>query len=162
MLARQVGVPYIVVYLNKCDMVDDEELLELVELEVRELLDKYEFPGDDTPVIRGSALQALEGGRRIWARRRWTRWWRRWTRTFRSLSARWTGVSDAGGGRVFDIGTRDGATGRVERGKVRVGEEVEIVGIRETEKTTCTGVEMFRKLLDEGWRGTTSECCFAG
>ena len=154
LLARQVGVPYIVVYLNKCDMVDDEELLELVELEVRELLDKYEFPGDDTPVIRGSALQALEGGTQelgepsVHA-------------LMEALDSYIPEPERAVDGAflmpvedVFSISGRGTvATGRVERGKVRVGEEVEIVGIRETEKTTCTGVEMFRKLLDEGVAG---------
>ena len=154
LLARQVGVPYIVVYLNKADMVDDEELLELVEMEVRELLDQYEFPGDDTPIIVGSALKALEGD-----------------------------TSDLGAGsvvklveamdsyipeperaldqpflmpieNVFSISGRGTVvTGRVERGRVKVGEEVAIVGIRDTVKTTCTGVEMFRKLLDEGVAG---------
>ncbi len=154
LLARQVGVPYIVVYLNKADMVDDPELLELVEMEVRELLDQYEFPGDDTPIVTGSALKALEGD-----------------------------TSDLGMGSVLkliaemdayipepkrdvdqpflmpieDVFTISGrgtvVTGRVERGKVKVGEEVEIVGIRPTSKTTCTGVEMFRKLLDEGVAG---------
>jgi elongation factor Tu len=154
LLARQVGVPYIVVYLNKADMVDDEELLELVEMEVRELLDQYEFPGDDTPIIVGSALKALEGD-----------------------------TSDLGAGSVvklveamdsyipeperaldqpflmpiedvFSISGRGTVvTGRVERGRIKVGEEVAIVGIRDTVKTTCTGVEMFRKLLDEGVAG---------
>ena len=154
LLARQVGVPYIVVYLNKCDMVDDEELLELVELEVRELLDKYEFPGDDTPVIRGSALQALEGGAQdlgepsvdalVEALDTYI------PEPERAVDGSFLmPVED-----VFSISGRGTvATGRVERGKVRVGEEVEIVGIRETEKTTCTGVEMFRKLLDEGVAG---------
>ena len=154
LLARQVGVPYIVVYLNKCDMVDDEELLELVELEVRELLDKYEFPGDDTPVVRGSALQALEGGGGELGE----------DSVVSVVEALDTYIPEperAVDGAflmpvedVFSISGRGTvATGRVERGKVRVGEEVEIVGIRETEKTTCTGVEMFRKLLDEGVAG---------
>ena len=154
LLARQVGVPYIVVYLNKCDMVDDEELLELVELEVRELLDKYEFPGDDTPVIRGSALQALEGGAGELGE----------DSVVAVVAALDTYIPEperAVDGAflmpvedVFSISGRGTvATGRVERGKVRVGEEVEIVGLRETEKTTCTGVEMFRKLLDEGVAG---------
>ena len=154
LLARQVGVPYIVVYLNKCDMVDDEELLELVELEVRELLDKYEFPGDDTPVIRGSALQALESGAGELGE----------DSVVAVVSALDTYIPEperAVDGAflmpvedVFSISGRGTvATGRVERGKVRVGEEVEIVGLRETEKTTCTGVEMFRKLLDEGVAG---------
>ena len=154
LLARQVGVPYIVVYLNKCDMVDDEELLELVELEVRELLDKYEFPGDDTPVIRGSALQALEGGSGELGEASVVS-------LVESLDAYIPEPERAVDGAflmpvedVFSISGRGTvATGRVERGKVRVGEEVEIVGLRETEKTTCTGVEMFRKLLDEGVAG---------
>lgn len=154
LLARQVGVPYIIVYLNKCDMVDDAELLELVEMEVRELLSRYEFPGDDTPIIKGSAKLALEGD-----------------------------TSDLGEGSilkladtldsyipepkraidgtflmpvedVFSISGRGTVvTGRVERGIIKVGEEIEIVGIRETTKTTCTGVEMFRKLLDQGQAG---------
>ena len=154
LLARQVGVPYIVVYLNKVDMVDDEELLELVELEVRELLEKYDFPGDDTPVIRGSALQALEGDAGELGEG-----------SVRALCEALDGyipeperavdgaflmpVED-----VFSISGRGTvATGRVERGRVKVGEEVEIVGIKDTDKTTCTGVEMFRKLLDEGEAG---------
>jgi len=154
LLARQVGVPYIIVYMNKCDMVDDEELLELVEMEVRELLSKYEFPGDDIPIIKGSALKALEGE-----------------------------VSDLGEASimrladaldsyiptparvidkpfllpiedVFSISGRGTVvTGRVERGIVKVGEEIEIVGIKPTVKTICTGVEMFRKLLDQGQAG---------
>ena len=153
LLARQVGVPNIVVALNKADMVDDEEILELVELEVRELLTEYEFPGDDIPVVRVSALKALEG------------------------DPEWTPKIDGadGGGRrllpgsrpatidkpflmpIEDVFTITGrgtvVTGRVERGMVKVGEEVEIVGIRATTKTVCTGVEMFRKLLDEGRAG---------
>ena len=154
LLARQVGVPYIVVYLNKADMVDDAELLELVEMEVRELLDQYEFPGDDTPIVVGSALKALEGD-----------------------------TSDLGAGSilklveamdsyipepqrdtekpflmpiedVFSISGRGTVvTGRIERGRVKVGDEIAIVGIHDTSKTTCTGVEMFRKLLDEGVAG---------
>ncbi len=154
LLARQVGVPYIVVYLNKCDMVDDEELLELVELEVRELLDKYDFPGDDTPVIRGSALQALEGVGGALGESSVES-------LVESLDTYIPEPERAMDGAflmpvedVFSISGRGTvATGRVERGKVRVGEEVEIVGLRETEKTTCTGVEMFRKLLDEGVAG---------
>jgi elongation factor Tu len=154
LLARQVGVPYIVVYLNKADMVDDKELLDLVEMEVRELLSKYEFPGDKTPIVIGSALKALEGD-----------------------------TSDLGEGSimkladaldshiplpkraldgpflmpvedVFSISGRGTVvTGRVERGIVKVGEEIEIVGLKATQKTVCTGVEMFRKLLDEGQAG---------
>ena len=154
LLARQVGVPYIIVYLNKCDMVDDEELLELVEMEVRELLDKYDFPGDDTPVIRGSALKALAGEEG-----------EQGEESVKALcevldsyipeperaidGAFLMPIED-----VFSISGRGTvATGRVERGKVKVGEELEIVGIKETEKTTCTGVEMFRKLLDAGEAG---------
>jgi len=154
LLARQVGVPYIVVFLNKADMVDDEELLELVEMEVRDLLSSYEFPGDDTPIVTGSALKALEGD-----------------------------DSDIGAGAIIQLAEAldsyipqperavDGSflmpiedvfsisgrgtvvTGRIERGVIKVGEEIEIVGIKDTEKTTCTGVEMFRKLLDEGQAG---------
>jgi len=154
LLARQVGVPYIVVFLNKADMVDDEELMELVEMEVRELLDSYEFPGDDTPIITGSALKALEGD-----------------------------TSDIGEGAIIKLAealdsyipqperTVDGdflmpvedvfsisgrgtvVTGRIERGIIKVNEEIAIVGIKDTATTTCTGVEMFRKLLDEGQAG---------
>jgi len=157
LLARQVGVPSMVVFMNKCDMIDDEELIELVDMEIRELLDKYEFPGDDTPIIQGSALKALADG---------------------------TGAADDGPTKpiielmnacdafipepereldkpflmpVEDVFTISGrgtvATGRVERGIVHTGDEIEIVGIRETTKTTCTGVEMFRKILDEGQAG---------
>ena len=154
LLARHVGVPYTIVYLNKCDMVDDEELLELVEMEVRELLSKYDFPGDDIPIIKGSALKALEGD-----------------------------TSDIGEPSIFKLaealdsyiptperaidqpflmpvedvfsisGRGTVVTGRVERGVLKVGEEIEIVGIKATAKTTCTGVEMFRKLLDQGQAG---------
>ncbi|MGD9339220.1 MAG: elongation factor Tu, partial [Syntrophobacterales bacterium] len=155
LLARQVGVPYIVVFLNKVDMVDDEELIELVELELRELLSKYEFPGDDVPIIRGSALKALE------------------TDDYESEEARCVfelmeavdqyipepmrdvdkpflmPIED-----VFSISGRGTVvTGRLERGLIKVGDEVEIVGIRPTHKTVCTGVEMFRKTLDEGQAG---------
>jgi elongation factor Tu len=157
LLARQVGVPSMVVFMNKCDMIDDEELIELVDMEIRELLDKYEFPGDDTPIIQGSALKALQDG---------------------------TGADDDDPSKsiielmnacdtfipepereldkpflmpVEDVFTISGrgtvATGRVERGIVHTGDEIEIVGIRETTKTTCTGVEMFRKILDEGQAG---------
>ena len=154
LLARQVGVPYIIVFMNKADMVDDKELLELVEMEVRELLSKYEFPGDDTPIIIGSALKAMEGDK-----------------------------GDMGEGAIFKLAEAldsyipepkralDGAflmpvedvfsisgrgtvvTGRVERGIIKVGEEIEIVGLKPTLKTVCTGVEMFRKLLDQGQAG---------
>jgi elongation factor Tu len=155
LLARQVGVPLIVVFLNKCDMVDDEELIELVELELRELLDKYEFPGDDTPIIRGSALKALEcddpgadDAKCI----------------FELLDSIDSYIPEPKRDidkpflmpieDVFSISGRGTVvTGRVERGVIHVGDNVEIVGIRETTKTVCTGVEMFRKLLDEGQAG---------
>ena len=154
LLARQVGVPYIVVYLNKCDMLDDEELLELVELEVRELLDKYEFPGDDTPVVRGSALQALEGGSGELGESSVDALMEALDTYIPEPERAVDGAFLMPVEDVFSISGRGTvATGRVERGKVRVGEEVEIVGLRETEKTTCTGVEMFRKLLDEGVAG---------
>ncbi|MCB2264008.1 MAG: elongation factor Tu, partial [Candidatus Thiosymbion ectosymbiont of Robbea hypermnestra] len=154
LLARQVGVPYIVVYLNKADMVDDAELLELVELEVRELLDSYEFPGDDTPIITGSALQALEGDdgelgaqsihQLIEAMDSYI------PEPERDIDQPYLmPIED-----VFSISGRGTVvTGRVERGVIKVGEEIEIVGIKETAKTTCTGVEMFRKLLDQGQAG---------
>ncbi|MEA9393671.1 elongation factor Tu, partial [Acerihabitans sp. TG2] len=152
LLARQVGVPYIIVFMNKCDMVDDEELLELVEMEVRELLSQYDFPGDDTPVIRGSALKALEGDEA------WT------SKIIELAEALDTYIPEPVRAidkpfllpieDVFSISGRGTVvTGRVERGVVKVGEEVEIVGIKATIKTTCTGVEMFRKLLDEGRAG---------
>ena len=154
LLARQVGVPYILVYLNKADQVDDEELLELVEMEVRELLSSYEFPGDDTPIITGSALKALEGEdseqgvqsiiRLIDAMDNYIPQPERDNEKPFLLP-----IED-----VFSISGRGTVvTGRVERGIVKVGEEIEIVGIKETTKTTCTGVEMFRKLLDEGRAG---------
>ena len=154
LLARQVGVPKIVVYLNKADQVDDEELLELVEMEVRELLDTYEFPGDDTPVVTGSALQALEGDDGELGLGSIDR--------LMEAMDDYIPVPDRPIDQpfllpiedVFSISGRGTVvTGRVERGIVLVGDEVEIVGIRETAKTTCTGVEMFRKLLDEGRAG---------
>ena len=154
LLARQVGVPKIVVYLNKADQVDDEELLELVELEVRELLDIYEFPGDDTPVVTGSALQALEGDEGDLGLGSVDRLMQAMDEYIpipeRPVDQPFLlPIED-----VFSISGRGTVvTGRVERGIVRVGDEVEIVGIRETDKTTCTGVEMFRKLLDEGQAG---------
>ncbi len=154
LLARQVGVPFIVVYLNKADQVDDAELLELVEMEVRELLDSYEFPGDDIPIVTGSALKALEGDTSELG-----------VPSIEKLLAALDDyipiperpvdqpfllpIED-----VFSISGRGTVvTGRVDRGIIKVGEEIEIVGIRETQKTTCTGVEMFRKLLDEGQAG---------
>jgi len=154
LLARQVGVPYIVVYLNKADMVDDAELLELVELEVRELLSTYEFPGDDTPIITGSALKAFEGDtseigvpsveKLIAAMDEYI------PQPERAVDGAFLmPIED-----VFSISGRGTVvTGRIERGIVRVGDEIEIVGIHDTTKTTCTGVEMFRKLLDEGQAG---------
>ncbi|XQS14953.1 elongation factor Tu [Citrobacter telavivensis] len=152
LLSRQVGVPYIVVFLNKADLVDDAELLELVEMEVRDLLSTYDFPGDDTPIIRGSALKALEGDAE-------------WEAKIIELAGFLDSyipepvraidqpflmpIED-----VFSISGRGTVvTGRIERGIIKVGEEVEIVGIKETAKSTCTGVEMFRKLLDEGRAG---------
>jgi elongation factor Tu len=154
LLARQVGVPYVVVFMNKCDMVDDAELLELVELEVRELLSKYEFPGDDTPIVKGSAKLALEGDKGELGEQ-----------AIMKLADALDSyiptpkravdqpflmpIED-----VFSISGRGTVvTGRVEKGVVKVGEEIEIVGIKPTVKTTCTGVEMFRKLLDEGQAG---------
>ena len=154
LLARQVGVPKIVVYLNKADQVDDEELLELVELEVRELLDVYEFPGDDTPVVTGSALQALEGDEGDLGLGSIDRLMQAMDEYIpipeRPVDQPFLlPIED-----VFSISGRGTVvTGRVERGIVRVGEEVEIVGINETKKTICTGVEMFRKLLDQGQAG---------
>ena len=152
LLARQVGVPYIVVFLNKADMVDDEELMELVEMEVRELLDSYEFPGDDTPIVKGSALKALEGD---------AGYVEKIVELGKVLDDYIPEPERAIDGTflmpvedVFSISGRGTvATGRVERGIVKVGEEIEIVGIKDTTTTTVTGVEMFRKLLDEGRAG---------
>ena len=154
LLARQVGVPSIVVFLNKCDMVDDEELIELVEMELRELLDKYDFPGDDIPFVQGSALQALENpedeekAKCIWDLMEAIDSYI--PEPKRDVDQPFLmPVED-----VFSISGRGTvATGRIERGVVHVGDEIEIVGIKETQKTTCTGVEMFRKLLDEGQAG---------
>ena len=154
LLARQVGVPYMVVYLNKADMVDDAELLELVEMEVRDLLSSYEFPGDDTPIITGSALKALEGDDTELGEGSIMQ-------LAEALDSYIPEPERAVDGAflmpiedVFSISGRGTVvTGRVERGVVKIGEEIEIIGIRDTEKTTCTGVEMFRKLLDEGQAG---------
>ena len=154
LLSRQVGVPYILVYMNKADMVDDEELLELVEMEVRELLDQYDFPGDDTPIVVGSALKALEGDtsdigipsvvKLVDEMDAYIPTPERDTEKPFLMP-----IED-----VFSISGRGTVvTGRIERGVVHVGDEVEIVGIKDTEKTTCTGVEMFRKLLDQGEAG---------
>jgi elongation factor Tu len=155
LLARQVGVPYIVVFLNKVDLVDDEELLELVELEIRELLDKYEFPGDKTPIIRGSALKALESGDADSAEAKCIFDLIDALDNYIPLPQRQLDkpfllpVED-----VFSISGRGTvATGRIERGIVKTGEKIELVGIRDTQSTVCTGVEMFRKILDEGRAG---------
>jgi elongation factor Tu len=154
LLARQVGVPYIVVYMNKCDMVDDAELLELVEMEVRELLDKYEFPGDVTPIIHGSAKQALEGDKGELGEGSILKLAEALDSYIPTPKRAIDGpflmpVED-----VFSISGRGTVvTGRVERGVIKVGEEIEIVGITATQKTICTGVEMFRKLLDQGQAG---------
>ncbi|MDA1100908.1 MAG: elongation factor Tu [Proteobacteria bacterium] len=163
LLARQVGVPALVVYMNKCDQVDDEEILELVEMEVRELLSSYDFPGDDIPVIRGSALVALDGGDETLGRN--------------SILELMTAVDEAIPQPerpkdmpflmpiedVFSISGRGTVvTGRIERGVVKVGEEIEIVGIKATSKTTVTGVEMFRKLLDQGEAGDNVGCLLRG
>jgi len=154
LLARQVGVPYIIVYMNKADMVDDKELLELVEMEVRELLSKYEFPGDDTPIIIGSALKALEGDKTDLGE----------GSIFKLADALDSYIPEPKRAidgpflmpveDVFSISGRGTVvTGRIERGIVKVGEEIEIVGLKATQKTVCTGVEMFRKLLDQGQAG---------
>ncbi|WP_133000722.1 elongation factor Tu [Luteimonas arsenica] len=163
LLARQVGVPYIVVFLNKADMVDDAELLELVEMEVRELLSKYDFPGDDTPIVHGSALKALEGDQSdigvpaiiklVEALDTWI------PEPERDVDKTFLmPVED-----VFSISGRGTVvTGRIERGVIKVGEEIEIVGIRPTQKTTVTGVEMFRKLLDQGQAGDNAGLLLRG
>ena len=163
LLARQVGVPAIVVFLNKADMVDDKELLDLVELEVRELLSKYEFPGDDIPIVKGSALKALEGDAGELGEQ--------------SIMALMDAVDSyipqpqrdvdkpfiMPVEDVFSISGRGTvATGRIERGKVKVGDEIEIVGIKATQKTVVTGVEMFRKILDEGMAGDNVGCLLRG
>ncbi len=152
LLARQVGVPYIVVFLNKCDMVDDEELLELVEMEVKDILTQYNFPGNDTPIIRGSALKALEGN---------SEWEKKIFDLANCLDKYIPDpkrnidqpfllpIED-----IFSISGRGTVvTGRIDQGLIKIGDEVEIVGIKETKKTICTGIEMFRKLLDEGRAG---------
>jgi elongation factor Tu len=163
LLARQVGVPYIVVYLNKVDMVDDKELLDLVELEVRELLSEYEFPGNEIPIVKGSALKALEGDKGDLGEPSIQRLLDA-VDSYIPTPKRQTDkpflmpVED-----VFSISGRGTvATGRIERGIVKVGEEVEIVGLRATQKTVVTGVEMFRKLLDEGQAGDNVGCLLRG
>ena len=154
LLARQVGVPYIVVYMNKCDMVDDAELLELVEMEVRELLSKYEFPGDDTPIIKGSAKLAMEGDKGDLGEGSILKLAEALDSYVPTPKRATEGAFLMPVEDVFSISGRGTVvTGRVERGIVKVGDEIEIVGIRATQKTTCTGVEMFRKLLDQGQAG---------
>jgi len=154
LLSRQVGVPYIIVYLNKADMVDDAELIELVEMEVRELLDSYDFPGDDTPIIVGSALKALEGDTSEIGAPSIIRLTEAMDEYFPEPKRAIDGAFLMPIEDVFSISGRGTVvTGRVERGIVKVGDELEIVGIKDTQKTTCTGVEMFRKLLDQGQAG---------
>jgi len=154
LLARQVGVPYIVVFLNKADMVDDAELLELVEMEVRELLSKYEFPGDDTPIVKGSALKALEGDQSEIGVPAVVKLVAEMDRYIPVPERAVDGAFLMPVEDVFSISGRGTVvTGRIERGIIKVNDEVEIVGIKATTKTTCTGVEMFRKLLDQGQAG---------
>ena len=154
LLARQVGVPYIIVFMNKCDMVDDAELLELVEMEVRELLSKYEFPGDDTPIVKGSAKLALEGDKGELGEAAILKLAEALDTYIPQPQRAVDGAFLLPIEDVFSISGRGTVvTGRVERGIVKVGDEIEIVGIRPTVKTTCTGVEMFRKLLDQGQAG---------
>ena len=161
LLARQVGVPYIVVFLNKCDMVDDEELLELVEMETRELLSEYEFPGDDLPIIKGSALKALEGDAQ-WQEKIWE---------LMDAVDDYIPTPERDVDKPFLMAVEDTmtitgrgtvATGRVERGVLHVNDPLEIVGIKETQTTTCTGIEMFRKLLDEAQAGDNIGCLLRG
>jgi elongation factor Tu len=154
LLSRQVGVPYIIVFLNKADMVDDEELLELVEMEVRELLSKYDFPGDDTPIIKGSAKLALEGDEGPLGKPAILQLAEALDSYIPTPERAIDGTFLMPVEDVFSISGRGTVvTGRIERGLVKVGEEIEIVGIKDTVKTTCTGVEMFRKLLDQGEAG---------
>ncbi len=161
LLARQVGVPYIVVFLNKCDMVDDEELIELVEMETRELLSEYEFPGDDLPIIKGSALKALEGDAE-WQEKIWE---------LMDAVDSYIPTPERDVDKPFLMAVEDTmtitgrgtvATGRVERGVLHVNDPLEIVGIRETSNTVCTGIEMFRKLLDEAQAGDNIGCLLRG
>jgi elongation factor Tu len=163
LLARQVGVPAIVVFMNKVDQVDDEELLELVELEIRELLSKYEFPGDDIPIVRGSALKALEGDTSPIGADSIIKLMEA-VDSYVPEPARATDkpflmpIED-----VFSISGRGTVvTGRIERGIIKVGQEIEIVGLRDTQKTTITGIEMFRKLLDQGQAGDNAGCLLRG
>jgi len=154
LLARQVGVPYIVVFMNKCDMVDDAELLELVEMEVRELLSKYEFPGDDIPIIKGSALKAMEGDTGEMGEGAIMKLADALDSYIPEPKRALDGAFLMPVEDVFSISGRGTVvTGRIERGIIKVGEEIEIVGLKATQKTICTGVEMFRKLLDQGQAG---------
>ena len=154
LLARQVGVPYMVVFLNKCDMVDDAELLELVEMEVRELLSKYDFPGDDIPIIKGSALKAMEGDTSEMGEGAIMKLADALDSYIPMPKRALDGAFLMPVEDVFSISGRGTVvTGRIERGIVKVGEEIEIVGLKNTQKTICTGVEMFRKLLDQGQAG---------
>ena len=161
LLARQVGVPYIVVFLNKCDMVDDEELIELVEMETRELLNEYEFPGDDLPIIKGSALKALEGDPE-WQQKIWD---------LMDAVDEYIPTPERDVDKPFLMAVEDTmtitgrgtvATGRVERGVLHVNDPLEIIGIKETQNTVCTGIEMFRKLLDEAQAGDNIGCLLRG
>lgn len=154
LLSRQVGVPYIIVFLNKADMVDDAELLELVEMEVRELLSKYDFPGDDTPIVKGSAKLALEGDKGELGEQAILALAQALDTYIPTPERAVDGAFLMPVEDVFSISGRGTVvTGRIERGIIKVGEEIEIVGITPTVKTTCTGVEMFRKLLDQGQAG---------
>jgi len=154
LLSRQVGVPYILVFMNKADMVDDEELFELVEMEIRELLDMYDFPGDDTPIITGSALKALQGDTGEYGVPAVLKLVEAMDEYIPEPERAIDGAFIMPVEDVFSIAGRGTVvTGRIERGIIKVGEEVEIVGIKDTVKSTCTGVEMFRKLLDEGRAG---------
>ena len=161
LLARQVGVPYIVVFLNKCDMVDDEELIDLVEMETRELLSTYEFPGDDIPIIRGSALKALEGDAK-WQEKIWE---------LMDAVDTYIPTPERDTDKPFLMAVEDTmtitgrgtvATGRVERGVLHLNDPMEIVGIKDTQSTVCTGIEMFRKLLDEAQAGDNIGCLMRG
>ena len=161
LLARQVGVPYIIVFLNKCDMVDDEELIELVEMETRELLSSYDFPGDDLPIIRGSALKALEGDK-AWQEKIWE---------LMDAVDSYIPTPERDVDKPFLMAVEDTmtitgrgtvATGRVERGTLHMNDPLEIVGIRETQTTVCTGIEMFRKLLDTAEAGDNIGCLMRG
>jgi len=154
LLARQVGVPYIIVFMNKCDMVDDAELLELVEMEIRELLSKYDFPGDDIPIVKGSALKAVEGDQGELGEPSIFRLAEALDSYIPQPERALDGAFLMPVEDVFSISGRGTVvTGRIERGIIKVGEEIEIVGLKPTLKTTCTGVEMFRKLLDQGQAG---------